>query len=307
MKGGERRDNKILYLETHIIWNEGLIMLIKEKELRNEYPMISIITVSYNVEFSIRKTIESVLNQDYFDLEYIIIDGKSKDNTLAIAESYSDLFAEKKIKYLIISEIDLGVYYAMNKGIEYASGEWIIFLNSNDYFYNNDVLKVVFKKKYTNDIGAIYGNTWNEKDNILYHKKASKIDAINYKAPFVHQALFVRKELLKKYRFNTQYKISADYDQFVRLYIDGITFKKIDEDISVFNLDGISQSNIVEVNREWDEIQQKNGIYFNYFFHKKIRRLISQIKKNKYIYHKYIFFMHEISKNIQNIDKQRRR
>ena len=103
-------------------------------------PLISVVTVSYNAVDTIERTILSVLNQTYSDIEYIIIDGGSTDGTVDLIKKYAD-----KITYWV-SEPDQGIYDAMNKGIDVATGEWINFMNSGDSFYRQDVLSSLFDK-----------------------------------------------------------------------------------------------------------------------------------------------------------------
>ena len=120
--------------------------------------LISIITVCFNSEKTIRDTIESVLNQTYGEVEYIVVDGLSKDNTVQIANEYRQRFADKGYRYTVISEKDNGIYDAMNKGIRSASGEIIGIINSDDYFTSNDVVER-FASAFSNpDLDAIYGD-----------------------------------------------------------------------------------------------------------------------------------------------------
>lgn len=113
--------------------------------------LVSVITVAYNEETTIEKTILSVVTQNYSPIEYIIIDGGSTDGTVDIIRKY-----ESHITYWI-SEKDEGIYDAMNKGLKYASGEWSIFMNSGDWFYDETVIEKVFSDKYSSAVGVIYG------------------------------------------------------------------------------------------------------------------------------------------------------
>ncbi len=115
------------YLERQGDW------AVREKE-ENAGLLVSIITVSYNSEKSIRRTIESVLNQTYSKIEYHIVDGLSTDNTIEIAREYDEKFAEKGIKYIISSERDNGIYDAMNKGILRSAGKIVGIINSDDWY-----------------------------------------------------------------------------------------------------------------------------------------------------------------------------
>lgn len=117
-------------------------------------PKISIITVSYNAITEIEKTILSVINQTYTNIEYIIIDGGSTDGTVNIIKQYNDKISIWK------SEPDHGVYDAMNKGIKLATGEWILFMNSGDTFHDNMVVADIFQNtKYADKVGVIWGDT----------------------------------------------------------------------------------------------------------------------------------------------------
>ena len=104
---------------------------------------VSVVTVAYNSEKTIAKTIESVLNQTYLEIEYLIIDGASKDRTVQIAKSYQKQFDDKGYTYRIISEPDCGMYDALNKGVALAQGEIIGQINSDDWYENNALQRVV--------------------------------------------------------------------------------------------------------------------------------------------------------------------
>ena len=117
---------------------------------------ISIITVSYNSEKTISKTIESVYKQNYQDFEYIIIDGQSNDKTLDIIKQYKTIFKEKMIW---VSEKDKGIYDAMNKGLKMASGEVVGLLNSDDFYTSRDILSTIYENfSKEKNIDAIYGD-----------------------------------------------------------------------------------------------------------------------------------------------------
>ena len=118
----------------------------------NKKPKISIVTISYNSSKTIRDTIDSVISQDYENIEYIIIDGKSTDDTIDIIKSYGD-----KISHLI-SEEDDGLYDAMNKGIRAATGDVVGILNSDDFYYTNHVVSDVAEVFIFNDVDAVYGD-----------------------------------------------------------------------------------------------------------------------------------------------------
>jgi len=196
-------------------------------------PLISIITVSYNVVNTIEQTILSIINQNFDNYEYIIIDGGSQDGTLDIIKKYED-----KINFWV-SEPDKGIYDAMNKGILAANGEWVSFMNAGDRFAIKDIN--LLEKSFNNkNIDVIYGDMLMEKNQTLSLIKASPLLQLNYSMNFCHQSCFVRTHLLKNMPFSLNYKISADYDFFLKIFIKGSNFYYENCAISVFEYGGIS-------------------------------------------------------------------
>lgn len=180
-------------------------------ELRNKSKTtVSIITVCYNAQDVIEKTILSVINQTYQNLEYIIIDGNSNDNTTKIIKKYDD-----KITYWC-SEPDKGIYDAMNKGILKTKGEWIIFMNAGDCFSNNYCLEKVFSKHIEDNIYMIYGDINYLKNGEIKHIKALPANKINHRMPCSHQAMFLRKSF-NDILFNLNYTIAAEYEIIHRI------------------------------------------------------------------------------------------
>lgn len=182
----------------------------------NNKMKISIVTVTRNCDDSIEKTIESVINQTYPEIEYIIIDGGSTDNTKAIIEKYRsnvDIF---------ISEKDHGTYDAMNKGLKLATGELVHFLNSGDFFYNNKVIeKIIEIMNKSPDVDIIYG------DCILYDQNENEYCS-GYRSDIVqiisrgicHQTIFSRMMVFEKCgQFDINYRIFADLDWLLRSLI----------------------------------------------------------------------------------------
>jgi len=234
-------------------------------------PELSIITISYNMENEIAKTIESVLNQGFTDYEYIFIDGKSTDKTVDIIESYREQFESKGINYSVTSEPDKGIYDAMNKGIDKASGEWCIMLNSGDALCSSDTLSNVFSKKKT-EADVVYGDTKNIEGKYCRVNKGNNIDLMTLQMPFCHQSSLVRTSIHRQYKFNTEYKISSVYNSFLRMYMDGKKFEYIDEVISLFDCSGVSSTNFWAVRKEYYKIKKANSIKRNPT--KEIKKLI---------------------------------
>ena len=196
---------------------------------------VSIITVSYNAADTIEQTIQSVLGQSYPEIEYIVIDGYSTDGTQNIVRRYAD-----RITYFI-SEPDNGLYDAMNKGIRLASGDIVGILNSDDY-YNDDTVSKVAAYFAEHDVDVAYGNT------LIFNRSGKNrlnrgrpLDTLWYQMAVPHAATFVKKSIYEIYGlFETNYKVSADYDLMLRLYRQGVRFGHIDETLAYFRWGGIS-------------------------------------------------------------------
>ena len=208
--------------------------------------LFSIITVCYNSEKTIERTIKSVLNQTNKDYEYIIIDGGSTDNTLNIVMQYEPSF-EGKLKY--ISEKDNGIYDAMNKGISMANGELIGLLNSDDY-YEHDALEIMnskYETLYDKDKKhlVMYGFQRIVKDDkelaveIYHHNNLDK-------QMISHPTCFVSRDTYKDFgMFDTKYKSASDYDFMMRLYHKTDTvFVPIYKVITNFERGGMSASGV---------------------------------------------------------------
>ena len=193
----------------------------------------SIVTIVLNDKNNIEKTIQSVLNQN-IEIEYIIIDGGSTDGTLEVIEKYRD-----KID-ILVSEKDDGIYNAMNKATEKANGEWICFMNSGDGFYNSNVLKNILPN-IENSVDVVYGDwevRYASKNKI---KKANNsIDKIWQGMIFSHQSCFVKKDILKQYKFNESNRITADYELIYTLYKANKRFKYFSMIVASVSAGGLS-------------------------------------------------------------------
>lgn len=198
----------------------------------NKHPLISVITVAFNAASTIEQTILSVINQTYSNIEYIIIDGGSADGTVDIIKKYED-----KIAYWI-SEPDKGIYDAMNKGIDIATGEWINFMNCGDAFYDYDILANIFSNKISESIHVIYGNIKLKHFNDSKIQKAFPINTISYRLPFCHQACFVKSKVALQFKFDLKYKIAGDYNCIYHIFYSygESSFKYIDECIATFDM-----------------------------------------------------------------------
>ena len=209
---------------------------------------VTIVTVTYNAEELLEATINSVINQSYENIEYIIIDGGSTDGTIDIIKQY-----EEKINYWV-SEPDEGIYFAMNKGIEKATGKWINFMNAGDTFVDNTTIEKVIGSL-EEDTELIYGD--HSCDGVIGSVKDRNITR---SMPCCHQSLFVKTKLMKKYPYNTFYSISADYEFLLKMYQLEKKFQYIEEPIANYLRNGFSDQNQVQWYLENLTLMMNNNI-----------------------------------------------
>ena len=216
-------------------------------------PKISIVTVSYNTYNCIEKTIRSVINQTYDNVEYLIIDGGSTDGTQQIVENYRD-----KIDYYV-SEKDKGLYDGMNKGITAATGDYLLFMNADDVFVSNDVLTQIAAFITENpDADIVYGRCEQVLEYGTYEVKP-QITSIDHKMAISHQATFVRLSLLRTHPFDLRYRYAADFEQISSFYLKGHIFKYVDCLIARVEMTGGTTYNnyIRSVNELYDIIESR--------------------------------------------------
>lgn len=226
---------------------------------------ISIVTINLNNIEGLRKTFQSVFSQDYTNFEYLIIDGGSIDGSVDLIRLNNE-----KIEYCI-SEEDEGIYDAMNKGIAQAKADYILFLNSGDYFSDKDSLRKLVTDKADADI--IYGNIGMYKDNMLEIKKYPRKLTVNYfhYDTLPHQATLIKRSLFKKFgNYNTQYRIVSDWIFFWDVVIKGkVSYKYVDHLISIFDLNGVSsQPESYKIIREEMDLHFLNNYYYHYLLKK---------------------------------------
>ena len=229
---------------------------------------VSIITVCYNSEKYIRSAIESVLNQSYKDIEYIVIDGKSKDSTVNIIKSYEPLF-DGRMKW--VSEPDNGIYDAMNKGISFSTGDLIAILNSDDVYYDNDVIKDTVSQIQQSGTDTLYGNIEFVKtdsiDVVVRKWKSSPFFAGSFRKGWhpPHPSFFVKKKIYEQYgAFDTSFEVSADFELMLRLFeknkVSNIYFDRL---IVKMRMGGESTGSLKKIiigNRGVLRAFKKNGI-----------------------------------------------
>ncbi len=246
---------------------------------------VSIITATYNCENTITTTINSVLSQTYDNIEYIIIDGGSKDSTLDIISNYKDSFKNGKI-ITIISERDSGVYDAMNKGINLSSGDIIAFINSDDYYVSDNIIEEMISIFSSDErIDGVYANIYYVKRYDTEHISRRWITGT--RSSFIdgwhpaHPAFFVKKNIYDKYgRFNLQYKLAADFELMLRfIEVHHINIKYYPHFIIKMREGGMTNNsirNIIKQNIECIKAFRNNGIKINMITYP-VKRIYSKV------------------------------
>ncbi len=199
-------------------------------------PKISVVTINYNNANALSKTIESVINQNYTNKEYIIIDGQSTDGSIEIINNYRSHITTAVI------EPDIGPYNAMNKGLTLASGDYIIFINSGDRLVEGILNRVFISESENADV--IYGNFYvTLNDKIQYIADLPSIPGISffYDSNINHQSVFIKTSIHKQHPYDESFKIAADFNLFFNLLIkDNHSYRFVNEPISYYDLSGIS-------------------------------------------------------------------
>jgi glycosyltransferase involved in cell wall biosynthesis len=200
---------------------------------------LSIITVNLNNAAGLRKTIESVVSQSYSDFEFLVIDGASTDGSVEVIKEFL-----WKIKFWI-SEPDIGIYNAMNKGIRLAKGEYCLFLNSGDFLVDDNVIQSVFHQNLIEDI--VVGNCYvSENGKVIFNAVSPEEITFGafYGRTIPHQSAFIKRNLFESYGFySEQYRILSDLDFFIRtLILNNCSYKHINVTVSDYNLEGVSSS-----------------------------------------------------------------
>lgn len=217
----------------------------------------SIVVISLNTKSEFLKTIRTIKKQNYNKYEIIVIDGKSIDGTVEEIKKLGKNISSK------IIEKDKGIYDAMNKGIRLAKGSWIIFMNSGDIFYNENLLKKLSKVCLNfKDNQIIFGNTIIDNGHINYQVFGNYFRKNTVVMPFCHQSSVIKSSLLKKHLFDLNYTLSSDFDFFYNCYLNNIKFLKQNYIISKVKSDGKSDKNRQKVLFENIKIFHNKYDYF---------------------------------------------
>lgn len=225
---------------------------------------ISVVIVTYNCETLIEETLESVLIQDYENKEIIIIDGKSSDDTL---RKINNKLYKTNVQHSILSENDNGIYDAMNKGINLSNGEIIYFLNAGDYLNGSDILCKIIAIMKKDDLHILYGDAELIKNNesIGFFKNNSSLMKQIILKGICHQTIFAKKSSFENNNFDTNYKISSDFNWLVKCLNKKMKFRYTPITICKYDITGVSSNlNGQRIGaKEYKDIIKKNinGVY----------------------------------------------
>ncbi len=219
---------------------------------------VTVITVAYNCENSISRTIESVISQGFNDLEYLIVDGGSSDKTAIIAQSYCKIMKDNGIEYRVSSEPDNGIYDGMNKGVKISTGNVIGFLNCGDTYEKGTVEKVnnVFEKS---GCDIVLGNLRIHKTNGSSFIKRSRVRKYQTSRDWNHPGMFVRSELIKDNPFRCL-GIHDDYGFYLEMLRQGRSVCVVDEVLANFEMGGISNK------KSWRMIKKRVSDRYKYCY-----------------------------------------
>jgi len=245
---------------------------------------VSVVTVVYNMAHNIQRAVESVLSQDYKNIEYIIIDGGSEDGTCEIINRYSAFID------IFVSERDNGIYDAMNKGVLLSSGDVVAFLHSDDVYANETVISDIVNC-FANGTQGVYGDlVYTDKADVnkvfRYWKSCDFSTSLLSKGWMPpHPTLFLRREVYQKYgAFDTSFKIAGDYDFMLRILKDNIAVKHLPQVIYKMRLGGESNrsvKNILDKSKEDLRAMRNNKIKNPFFalFYKNVSKIMQLVRR----------------------------
>lgn len=245
--------------------------------------LLSIITVNFNNLEGLKKTMSSVLEQTWKEFEYIVIDGGSTDGSAAYIESQS-----QHIDYWV-SEPDKGIYNAMNKGIKVANGEYLLFLNSGDHFFNNQSLHQNYKSLKLYDIIYFNLEVVGEKETFIKKYPDQLLFSYFVNDTLPHPATFIRKGVFEKIgMYDESLEIVSDWKFFIQSICKfNCSYKRIDKTLTTFYLDGIC-SNPINVNIILDEKQKVLTLDFQAYLEdnnnlNELKKTVENLRKSKKI------------------------
>lgn len=231
---------------------------------------ISVVTVCYNSAETITETLKSLSNQTHADIEHIVIDGGSKDDTLALVREWA------RPGVIVVSEPDQGIYDAMNKGVAIATGDVVVFLNADDFYKDTNVLAQVSFVMQSEQLDALYGDVEffraGQQDIVVRRYNSGRFTAnrLGWGWMPAHPALFVRRDLFERYgTFRTDYRIAGDFEFVARVFKQPeLRHRHLPESLVRMQMGGASTSGwraTLQLNREMMRACRANAIPTNWF------------------------------------------
>jgi len=259
--------------------------------MKNKDPLVSIITVTFNAEDHILKTIESVREQVSSEFEYIVVDGGSSDSTL-------DIVKGARVADLVVSEKDRGLYDAMNKGVGFASGRYLLFINADDFLYDKYVIHRMERFLSNSTVDIFYGSAIQTYQEKCLKYSPRELSTFWKGMPFSHQAAFIRREYHLKNKYDLSLKISSDYKFLSEAYYSGANFQKVDQIIAKVSSGGLSDTlRFRSIYERWISLRhlEVNNVYNFYyiwllldeFCRKAIKLLLPDCIVNRIVQRKY--------------------
>lgn len=223
---------------------------------------VSIITINYNNIDGLKLTFKSVVHQTYLDREFIVIDGGSTDGAKDLLLSHSE-----EMTYWC-SERDGGLYDAMNKGIRLSTGDYIVFMNSGDCFFNDNVLSDIFgMDEYSEDV--LYGSTVYSYGTKGVVRHPRNLDVLNSELPWCHQSTFIRGDVMRERLYDTRFRIIADYDFFYKLWKDHKSFRRINKIVAIYDTTGMSADRTRSIEMYKEKCMIHGEKFSMYAYHQK--------------------------------------
>lgn len=257
---------------------------------------LSIITINRNNSEALKATLNSVAIQSFCDYEYIVIDGSSSDGSVDVIKGFEDFFSKRNVPYKWVSEPDSGIYNAMNKGIDMATGDYLLFLNSGDTLCDKKTLDSVHRLHDGSDIllgsvNVVQGDKVISKDNGISHG-LSLFALYLYGIP--HQGSFIKRSLFDKYKYDESLKINSDWKFFIqKIVLENVSVQIIPLTVANYDNDGLSSNNkellINERKRVFEQLLPQRiasdyeRVFANYYEVYRIEWLL----KHKFFYRLY--------------------
>lgn len=226
---------------------------------------LSIITVCFNACEDLKNTFDSVLAQESFNainIGYYVVDNNSSDGTISLVEGYKKKFEDKNIVFSYIREPDKGIYDAMNKGIQRTDGTWVMLLNAGDTLYSGKTINGLQGYIGSNaDVLVGSYNRLNPLGNFILSPPDLKL--LRRRMIFCHQAVLIRRDFHLKYQYKLVYKIVADYDAILRMYLAGGKFEYMDCCLVNYDVTGLSANRMLDTHKESFKVREDNQVLGN--------------------------------------------